>query len=73
LARRAHELYQRQTPRQKRQLLNFVLSNSTWKEGELTAEFRQPFDIIALAAAENNDGSTNMATGSGQNEKWLLR
>jgi hypothetical protein len=35
LARRAHMLFERQEPREKRRLLNFVLSNSTRKNGEL--------------------------------------
>ncbi|MDA9483450.1 hypothetical protein XI07_15815 [Bradyrhizobium sp. CCBAU 11445] len=26
--------------------LNFVLSNSYWRDGELTATFRQPFDLL---------------------------
>ena len=32
----------------KRKLLNFVCSNSTWKDHTLTATFRQPFDVLAL-------------------------
>jgi hypothetical protein len=28
--------------------LNFVCSNSTWKDQTLTATFRQPFDVLAL-------------------------
>lgn len=73
LARRAHDMYQRRTAREKRQLLNFVLSNSTWKHGELTAQFRQPFDMIALAAADNYVGSHEMRGGTEQNKNWLLR
>ena len=34
--------------REKRKLLNFVCSNSTWKDQTLTATFRQPFDVLAL-------------------------
>jgi site-specific DNA recombinase len=37
---RAHELFQKQEPREKRRLLDFVLSNCTWKDGELQATFR---------------------------------
>jgi hypothetical protein len=33
-------------------LLDFVLSNSTWGNGQLTAEFRQSFDLIAVGATE---------------------
>jgi site-specific DNA recombinase len=27
-------------------LLNFVLSNCTWEDGEVVATFRQPFDLL---------------------------
>jgi len=37
--------------KEKRKLLKFVLSNSQWKDGELMREFRQPFDLLADAAA----------------------
>jgi len=46
LANRAPALFQRQEPRKKRRLLNFILSNCTWKNGELEVAYRQPFDII---------------------------
>lgn len=48
LARRAPELFARQEPQEKRRLLDFVLSNCTWKDGKLTVTFRQPFDLLAV-------------------------
>ncbi len=51
LASRSHALFEKQPASEKRRLLNFVLSNCTWKGGELTAMFRQPFDIIANMSA----------------------
>ena len=50
LANRAADLFEKQPASEKRRLLDFVLSNSTWADGELTPEFRQPFDMIADAA-----------------------
>lgn len=50
LASRAAELFEKQESREKRRLLNFVLSNCTWANGELTPIFRQPFDMSADAA-----------------------
>jgi hypothetical protein len=50
LAGRAVELFEKQPASEKRRLLDFVLSNCTWANGELTPEFRQPFDMIALEA-----------------------
>lgn len=32
--------------KEKRKLVDFVLSNSIWKNGELLAEYRQPFDVL---------------------------
>ena len=46
LARNAWRLFERQEPRQKLRLLNFVLSNCTWEDGEVVATFRQPFDLL---------------------------
>lgn len=46
LASRAHELFVKQVPSEKRRLLNFLVSNSTWKDGALTVTFRQPFDLL---------------------------
>ena len=41
-----------QSGRERRRLLDFVLSNSTWGNGELRVRFRQPFDLIALGTTE---------------------
>jgi len=49
LAHDAQRLFLKQEPSEQRRLLDFVLSNSTWKDGVLTPTFRQPFDIIAEA------------------------
>jgi site-specific DNA recombinase len=51
LARNAQQLFERQEPRQKRRLLNFVLSNCTWEDGEVVATFREPFDLLAETTA----------------------
>jgi hypothetical protein len=71
LAHRAHELFERQEAGQKRRLLNFLLSNCVWKAGVLTAEYRQPFDMLALAR-EASGGDDAMNGGeNGQFENWL--
>jgi len=46
LANRAADLFAEQPASEKRRLLEFVLSNSFWANGEPTPEFRQPFDIV---------------------------
>ena len=48
LAKKAYFLFKQQKSSEKRKLLNFVCSNSTWKDQTLTATLRQPFDLLAL-------------------------
>src|SRR2546430_10644009 len=51
LARNAQRLFATQAPREKRRLLNFVLSNCTWEDGAVVATFREPFDLLAETTA----------------------
>ena len=71
LAKDAQRLFAKQDPREKRRLLNFLLSNCTWKDGELSATFRQPFDILAeTIAADEKESGFEFASGR-KNENWL--
>jgi hypothetical protein len=56
LAHGAQRLFAKQEAQEQRRLLNFVLSNSIWKDRELTATFRQPFNLIAEATAAASGG-----------------
>lgn len=67
----AHDAFAEQDARQKRRLLNFVLSNSVWKNGELTATFRQPFAIIAETAANAAQHSGPNRTKPAEHPVWL--
>ena len=40
----------KQEPREQRRLLDFLLSNCTWKDNRLAVTYRQPFDLIADAS-----------------------
>ncbi len=71
LAHRAHDLFERQEPAQKRRLLNFLLSNCVWKAGVLTAEYRQPFDMLALAREAAGEDEVVSGTKNSQFVKWL--
>ena len=53
LARGAYELFTRQTPAEKRRLLQHLLSNCTWQHGALQVEYRQPFGLLAVAATRH--------------------
>ena len=71
LARNAQRLFERQEPRQKRRLLNFVLSNCTWEDGEVIATFRQPFDLLAEIAVRAARAAVVETTKSSKTEIWL--
>ena len=47
VAHQAQALFKTRPPEEKRRLLNFLLSNCSWRDEELTTSFRQPFDLIA--------------------------
>jgi hypothetical protein len=51
------KLFERQPPREKRELLKYVISNSTWKEGTLTVSYRQPFDLFTTWREKMNEES----------------
>ncbi|MDY6893772.1 MAG: recombinase family protein [Chloroflexota bacterium] len=71
LARSASALFEKQEPCEKRRLLNFVLSNCSWKDGRLEATYRQPFDIIAKSAVIQKEKATAGVASGAVFEKWL--
>jgi site-specific DNA recombinase len=71
LARNAQQLFERQEPRQKRRLLNFVLSNCTWEDGEVVATFREPFDLLAETTAMAARSVVSEIPNLTKSEIWL--
>ena len=71
LARNAQSLFERQDAREKRRLLNFVLSNCTWDDGEVVATFRQPFDLLAETTTIASLSGGNDGGNSAKSEIWL--
>lgn len=71
LVQRAVSLYEKQTAKEKRELLNFVLSNSTWKDGQLTPEYRLPFNFLAVTNAETKKAQHQIGAEPSKNQKWL--
>ena len=66
LAAHAHQLFLSQAPGGKRQLLNFVVANASWRGGHLTATLRQPFSLISdLAPRTESESSARPLTGEG--------
>jgi site-specific DNA recombinase len=71
LAKSASRLFRMQQPSEQRRLLNFVLSNSTWQNGELHPTFRQPFDLIARATAETTQEKDGKRRIPSEHPDWL--
>jgi site-specific DNA recombinase len=71
LARNAQRLFAKQEPREKRRLLNFLLSNCAWEDGEVTATFRQPFDILAQKIDVIRHDKADQTGSALVFEKWL--
>jgi site-specific DNA recombinase len=71
LARNAQKLFERQHPREKRRLLNFLLSNCSWEDGEVVASFREPFDLLAQTNAVAMRSETGPGSESAKSEIWL--
>jgi site-specific DNA recombinase len=71
LARSAQKLFEWQKPREKRRLLSFVLSNCTWENGEVVANFRQPFDLLAETAVSAARAAATQSAKSAKTEIWL--
>jgi site-specific DNA recombinase len=70
LARNAQRLFAQQEPREKRRLLNFVLSNCAWEGGEVVATFREPFDMLAETATNSTRLGKGETFKSAKNEIW---
>jgi len=73
LSKKAYFLYKQQDSSEKRKLLNFVCSNSIWKDHTLTATFRQPFDLLAIT---NTTWEREKAAGADSSDLrpiWLRR
>jgi hypothetical protein len=71
LAQNAQRLFARQEPREKRRLLNFVLSNCTWEDGQVVATLRQPFDMLAETTAMVASREAADTSKSAKTEIWL--
>src|SRR5258705_3106764 len=71
LARNAQRLFATPEPREKRRLLNFVLSNFTWEDCEVVAIFREPFDMFAGTAANSNRLESGVTFKAAKTEIWL--
>jgi hypothetical protein len=73
LASRAYELYVKQVPSEKRRLLNFLVSNSTWKDGTLSVTFRQPFDLLMDTNVSFKRDAKSIGAEKAKRKNWPAR
>ena len=73
LAQKAATLYSAQISDEKRKLLNCVHSNSTFAGGELTVNYRKPFDMIAVSNLEYQKEKATFPKKNGLFEIWRPR
>jgi site-specific DNA recombinase len=73
LAKNARSLFDLQAPREKRRLLDFLLSNSIWKGGELHPSFKQPPEMIAERAMAAWRAVASRAASAAKTEIWQPR
>ena len=71
LAQNAQRLFAKQEAREKRRLLNFLVSNCSWQDGALSVTFRQPFDLIAETTAIDAKRKAAGEVSNGLSEIWL--
>lgn len=71
LAQSAHALFERQPAIEKRRLLNFVLSNCVWDDGQVTAKFRQPFDMLVETLDSVGLSEISVGLKPAESENWL--
>jgi site-specific DNA recombinase len=71
LARNAQRLFAKQEPREKRRLLNFLLSNCTWEDGSVVATFSQPFDLLTETAVSASRAACGETAKTAKTEIWL--
>ena len=71
LAQKAVLLYEKQEMQEKRKLLDFVCSNSTWKDGKLTPQYRKPFYLLAVTNMSYQQTKATSPEESGLCPIWL--
>ena len=71
LSQKAVILYEKQNMHEKRRLLDFVCSNSIWKDGRLIPNYRKPFDLLAVTNKKYQKKKTVSASQDGIFRTWL--
>ncbi len=73
LAHRAGEHFRKREGSSRRELLNLLVSNCSWRDGELQTTFRQPFDLIAAMNAPGLEEEALVGASPASVERWSGR
>jgi hypothetical protein len=71
LAQKVVFLYENQEMQEKRRLLDFVCSDSTWKDGKLILQYRKHFYLRAVTNQSYKQTQATSLRGSGLCPMWL--
>ena len=71
LAQNARKLFEMQESREKRRLLDYIVSNCSWANGRLSVELKQPFDLIAEVVKKAASVETKSGPEAARSEVWL--
>lgn len=71
LALNAHRIFESEAHLSRRRLLNFILSNCTWKDGKLSAEFKQPFELLQESGQLVRSGKMQSGYNDAEKQNWL--
>lgn len=71
LSQKAVSLYEKQEMREKRRILDFVFSNSTWKDECLHPTYRQPFELLAVTNESYQKENAASGEKSDISSTWL--
>ena len=63
--------FHRQNSRERRKLLELVVSGAVWKEGQLEVTLHEPFRTLALSNSVSATKQEKEATSRAEFEKWL--
>lgn len=61
----------KQSAHEKRRLLNMMVLNCIWKDGVLTVNYKQPFDMLAEFITDLEEQKGQKGENMPEIEKWL--
>jgi hypothetical protein len=70
LSEKAYSMYEEQDPIARRELLNILCSNLILRDGKVTPEYRQPFDLLEVMKVEKTSLSQETPSEEGVSARW---